>query len=265
MVRERPVAPFMTVMQSRIKQPQFFWFLGHFMVLYHGLKIHMRLFGLGNADYHYRWSLVYLSITYGIVLYQFVKSGQLGFQLSTIRKRLHELDTLQYFVLLMSLYFLSFGGFIDLNILNSLHIYSFFHCINYFKDNLLPFISVIPMTSRTALTKLITDFIAQSNRMSLRIAHDFEMCCVLSLSIRVVYYALAMLTSGTSRCRFVGALIYVWFFKLRYIQNQQLRIDVDNKVAMVESSAYLSQHPVLHNLWFQAKSLFLTIIHKLPA
>lgn len=258
------MAPFMTVMQSRIKQPQFFWFLGHFMVLYHGLKIHMRLFGFGNAEYHYRWSLVYLSITYGIVLYQFVKGGQLGFQLSTIRKRLHELDTLQYFVLLMSLYFLSFGGFIDLNILNSLHIYSFFHCINYFKDNLLPFISVIPLGTRTALTRNITSFIESSNRLCLKVAHDFEMCCVLSLSVRALYYAVAMMTADT-KCRFIGALIYVWFFKLRYIQNQQLRSDVDSKVVMVESSPYLRMYPSVQQLWYRTKTVYLAVLTKLPA
>lgn len=263
MARQRSVAPFLTVLQSRIRQPQFFWFLGHFMVLYHGLKIHLRLFGVKNTQYHYRCCLAYLTVTYGIVLYQFVKSGQLDFQFATIRRRLLELDTLQYFVLLTSLYILSYGGFIDLNILNSLHIYSFFHCLNYFKENLLPFISLIPVQTRTTLNQSITFFIESSNRLCLRIAHDFEMSCVFMLSVRAIFYALSAPLYPT-KCRLIGALIYIWFFKLRYIQNEQLRKDVDDKIAMVEKAPFMIQNPQLQHLWFSVRNTYLYVLKAMP-
>lgn len=226
--RVRPPLGMNTLLRTRIRQPQFYWFLGHVMILYHFIQFHLSIFNGSNQKYHYNRSLIYVLITYGIVLYQFIRSKQLN--VSNYMMNLYKMDNLQYFTLYLTLYVLNVmsSGKILLNGgMLSPTIFALFHVLNYFKENLLPSLTMIPQ--RIMIGSLITGFIRQYNEKCLLVAQSWEIILMfryLFMSLPTTVGKLIIVLLFQQRLDFVSMgklimiIVYCRFIRWRYVANQ---------------------------------------------
>ena len=253
-----------TIMRSRLRQPQFYWFLGHVMTLYHFLRLHLSLFSVSNQRYHYNRSLLYIIISFGIVLYQFIRSKQLN--ASNFFINLYKLDNLQYFILYSILYLLNnlSGQKIMLNGGTiSPAIYSLFHILNYFKENLLPYLYMIPQ--RSMISSLITMFISNYNGKCLILAQTWEIILMFRyviMSVPVIFLKILINLiifhkfDGLLFGQLIMILSYIKFIKWRYVANKQFSMIFNEMVRRMELllNQYTNgQFVFLLPLWHQTK------------
>ena len=264
----RPVASFRAMLRSRVKQPQFYWFLGHFLTLYHFVRFHLALLSVRSQLYHYKMSLFCISVTYGIVLYQFYKGGQLKLSTHNLRHNLRTMDNLQYFIMLTTLWFCAVvSNSIVLNgVTYSPVIYSLFHCLNYFKENLLPF---LPLNSQVKglVNQYITAFISSYNAQFLAMAQVIEIIC--SLRSGLMDLPVALLWSLRrfdikALCKVWSIVTYIWFFKLRYVQNERIRQITAQYIAQLEQLLATKLSPRFMDLWMSYKAIVAALFRSLP-
>lgn len=217
---ERPIAPFTTLMRTKLRQPQFYWFLGHFLTLYHYFRYCLS-FNQVSLHYQYRSVLFYVAVTYSIVLYQFYKSGQL--KLTMINTHMRSLDNLQYFIMSFFLYLGSGYKMISSAIISPV-IFAFFHSTNYFKENLLPFLPLNSI-SKSLLDDKITFFITNYNAKCLVIAQNSEILALIHVIVGLPLMLPRLLIGFNfgNLLNLVVSFSYIWFFKLRYLQSEQMR------------------------------------------
>lgn len=260
----RPRAPLLTVLRARVRQPQFYWFLGHFLTLYHFIRFHLAVYSFASQKYHYTRILFYISATYAIVLYQFYKSGQL--QLGQLRPQLRRLDNLQYFCMLAVLYLCSLSGSMVSGALYSPVIFSLFHCLNYFKENLLPFLPVTPLV-RAVVNNKIARFIGNYNERFLQMAQVFEIMCGCRsglLGLPVSLFRVLVRFSAQNAASVGAMLTYVWFFKLRYLQSESMRLIVGQYVARIDLYVNTRLSPQVASIWHAYKQLATAFFQGLP-
>ncbi|EDO18853.1 hypothetical protein Kpol_1023p22 [Vanderwaltozyma polyspora DSM 70294] len=235
----RPQAPFITLIKSRIRQPQFYWFLGHLLTLYHFVRFHLSFLSIENQNFHYSMALLYISLTYAIVLYQFYKSGQLKFNYLIFLKQLKKLDNLQYFLMLSILFVCSnFGSMVNGSLYSPV-IFSLFHCLNYFKENLLPFLPINNIL-KNIINNNITNFIQNYNGYFLQMAQFFEIICALrsgliSLPIKLIKSILLFNFNSKNISSIISLCCYIWFFKLRFQQSQSMKNLFNHSLSKVDS------------------------------
>lgn len=247
-----------------MRQPQFYWFLGHFLTLYHFIRFHLAVYSFAAQRYHYTRILFYISATYAIVLYQFYKSGQL--QLGQLRPQLRRLDNLQYFCMLGALYVCSLAGSMVSGALYSPVIFSLFHCLNYFKENLLPFLPVTPLV-RAVVNNRIAQFIGDYNERFLQMAQVFEIMCGCRsglLSLPLALFRVLVRFSTQSVASVVALLVYVWFFKLRFEQSETMRLIVRQYVGRIDSYVSVRLPPQFVSKWFAYKQLATALFNGIP-
>lgn len=261
----RSTAPFMTILKSRVRQPQFHWFVGHFMACYHFVRFHLSPFSTAGQNYHYTRVLFYISITYGIVLYQFYKSGQL--EMGKIVRQLQNLDNLQYFCVLTVLYLCSLNNAMVNGSLNSPIIFSFFHSLNYFKENLLPFLPVKPLL-RAVINNNIGNFIENYNGKCLKTAQVFEIICGIRsglIGLPIATIKLLFKFNSEAFTTEIALLTYVWFFKLRYNQCESIRTMLSQFTYLADSTIHARLPPQVGYKWQACKNLIKTLFDKIPA
>lgn len=257
-------APFMHILRLRLRQPQFYWFLGHLMSMYHFIRFHLAFFSSSSQKYHYGRFLLYVTVTYGIVLYQFYKSGQL--QRKNFMLQLRQLDNLQYFCMVAVLYVCSLGGAMVNSALYSPVIFSLFHCCNYFKENLLPFMPLQPILKST-LNQRITFFIQRYNGSFLQMAQVFEIMCGVRSGLLGLPIATVSLLAGFSVQRIsnlIALLAYVCFFKLRYLRSETIRLLTGQYVGRMDGYVH-SNVPSMAPKWQGYKQLVSRLFWRLPA
>lgn len=261
----RPAAPLFTILRSRVKQPQFYWFLGHFLTLYHFLRFHLAMYSLRSQRYHYTRILFYISATYAIVLYQFYKSGQL--KLGNLLPQLRRLDNMQYFCMLALLFVCSLTGATVSGALYSPVIFSLFHCLNYFKENLLPFLPVTPLVKAVVNNK-IGLFIQNHNERYLQMAQVFEIMCGIRAGLFGLPIALLRCLvrfSPANLASAVASLGYVWFFKLRFQQTQSIRLILAQFTLKIDSYADTRLPPQIAAKWHASKQVVQLLFAQVPA
>ena len=261
----RPQAPFLTLLRSRVRQPQFYWFLGHFLTLYHFVRFHLSFWSYESQRHHYSMVLLYISITYAIVLYQFYKSGQLKiFEYKSLLKQVKSLDNLQYFLILSVLFVCSSFGTMINGSLYSPVIFSLFHCLNYFKENLLPFLALNSVL-KNVVNNNITSFISNYNSNFLQMAQFFEIICCLRvglLSLPINFLKLTVLFRFNSRTisNIIACSCYICFFKLRFLQSQSTKLLLNQSLIKIEALIPLQ----FHQQWHLFKNLVVTMFAKVP-
>lgn len=210
-----------------------------------------------------------ISATYGIVLYQFYKSGQLQLNLRNLRQNIKTLDNLQYFIMLTSLLCCSILS--DSIVINgatySPVIYSLFHCLNYFKENLLPFFP-INSTLKTVINNNFTKFISTYNDQFLSMAQVFEIICSLRsglFSLPISLLKLLVSFNIVSISNLIAIIIYVWFFKLRYLHNDRIRQITGQYVFQLDQILGARLPPNIMIKWNAYKQLIKSLFMMLPA
>lgn len=268
--RNRPMAPFGTIIKSRIKQPQFYWFIGHFFTIFNFIQFHLSIASKQNQLSCYRRSLFYISITYAIVLYQFFKSDQLKFNFKLLRQEIKKLDNLQYFSMLFILFILSQFNIIISGSLYSPVIFSIFHFLNYFKENLLPFLPLIPLSLKNLLNSKITVFIQNYNGFFLQMAQVFEITCGLRVGLFLVPFNIFLLLIRRANVSFevvgttLAGLTYMWFFKLRYLQSESMRQIFKQYVLRLDGYVSRTLPPSCARLWNGYKNFVMAVFCKIP-
>ncbi|CAB4254140.1 similar to Saccharomyces cerevisiae YLR064W PER33 Protein that localizes to the endoplasmic reticulum with some nuclear pore complex association [Maudiozyma barnettii] len=264
----RSRASFRVMIKSRIKQPQFYWFLGHFFTLYHFIRFHLSLFSVRSQIYHYKMSLFYISITYGIVLYQFYKSGQLKMDTTSLRHKIKTLDNLQYFIMLTALWICSVMT--DSIVLNGVTyspvIYSLFHCLNYFKENLLPFLP-INSSLKNLINNNITRFISSYNAQFLAMAQVIEIICSLRsglIDLPMALFRFLTRFNLTSILKLWSIVIYIWFFKLRYLQNAKIREITAQYIQQLDQLLVTKLPQNILTKWYAYKHIIKSLFMMLP-
>ncbi|AMD20205.1 HDL539Cp [Eremothecium sinecaudum] len=256
----RPVAPFVTVLRSKLKQPQFYWFLGHFLTLYHYFRYS---FSFAQSSFRKQYSsvLFYIIITYGIVLYQFYKSGQL--KVSTLKSQLQTLDNLQYFVMTSILWCCSGAKVISMAMLSPV-IFALFHSLNYFKENLLPFLPLHPLL-KTFLADKITFFITNYNEKCLMLAQNSEFITLLQviMLLPIDFFSLLWRFNVTNLLKLTAVATYAWFFKLRYMQSPQMKAIV-HQYDIKADQLFQQRAPQLTLKWQGIKSLLIRFFSIIP-
>lgn len=260
----RPTAPLLMILKSRIRQPQFYWFLGHSLTLYHFVRFHLSMYSLKSQKYHYTRILFYISMTYAIVLYQFYKSGQL--KVANLLTQLRQLDNLQYFCMLTLLFLCSLPGAMVSGSLYSPVIFSLFHSLNYFKENLLPYLPLTPLL-KAVINNKIALFIQNYNEKFLQMAQIFEIMCGIRsglFSLPLAFFRLLMSFNAQSLATILALTGYVWFFKLRFMQTDSIRMIMNRFVYKLDSYVNTTLPPPLSQKWEAYKQLVKTLFWKLP-
>ncbi|AGO11489.1 AaceriABR219Wp [[Ashbya] aceris (nom. inval.)] len=254
------VEPPSGVLWSKIKQPQFYWFLGHFLTLYH-YGCYTLSFRQAAIRYQYGSILFYVAVTYGIVLYQFYKSGQL--KPSTLKVQIRTLDNLQYFVLTLVLWTCRHAKIISTATMSPV-IFALFHSINYFKESLLPLLPLQAAT-KTALAGRISFFITNYNERFLMIAQNSEFVTLVQvlLLLPVDCTVLLLRFTTTNLLKVLAVVTYAWFFKLRYLQSPQMKAMVHTYDVRADQLVRQSL-PQLLPYWLHVKHLVLRFFKVIP-
>ncbi|CCD24309.1 Per33p NDAI_0C06500 [Naumovozyma dairenensis CBS 421] len=267
----RPTAPFTTMLRSRIRQPQFYWFLGHLLTLYHFLRFHIAILSIPKQKYHYRMILLNISITYGIVLYQFIKSKQLQLNWNNLRQNLKTLDNLQYFIMLSTLLICSILSRGNVTINGASYgpvIFSLFHCLNYFKENLLPFLP-ISIVWKNLINTNISIFINNYNGKFLTMAQTLEILCALRLAsygLPIALLKTLIMPSLNHILSLLATVNYIWFFKLRFLQSQPMRLIMNEFIKKIDITVMNSNLPPnIKSYWNKYKSIVKNLFDKIPA
>lgn len=252
---QRPVAPLSAVFRTKLKQPQFYWFLGHTLCLYYYIQ-YMLSFREQSVKTNYRKIMLYTVISYGIVLHQYVKSKQLRFQWSNLKQQIRQLDNLQYFTLSIVLLICSLSGGKTLTQTeSSMVIYSLFHALNYFKENVLPFIPMNPML-KGSLSNKISYFITNFNGSFFHAAVMSELVTMCKVCLMLPIQLISVLITFNAKSLFT--LLSIWayavFFKLRYNQSEQMRLLCNQNQMMIEN--FISTRlPMFMDKWLGIKHL----------
>ncbi|CAL9729468.1 hypothetical protein MOUN0_G07492 [Monosporozyma unispora] len=257
----RTPVPFSVIMRSRVRQPQFYWFLGHVMILYHFIQFHLSIFNVTSQRLHYGRSLLYIIITYGIVLYQFIRSKQLtwGNFISSLKK----LDNLQYFTLYLILYLLNVAsnGKIILNGgIISPTIFASFHVLNYFKENLLPYLTMIP--NRNLISSYIGTFIKNYNEKCLIVAQSWEI--ILMFRYLIMSIPMIILTiiwnliiyqrlNGIAMGKLIMVLVYIRFIRWRFLAKKQFATIFNEMIRRFEMGLTQYSNGQFLPIWNQIK------------
>ncbi|AET37739.1 Per33p Ecym_1517 [Eremothecium cymbalariae DBVPG len=259
-VNSRPVAPLATVLRTKLKQPQFYWFLGHFLTLYHYFRYSLS-FKQASIRHQYGSVLFYVFITYGIVLYQFYKSGQL--KPSTVKSQLRTLDNLQYFVMTFVLWCCKNSKIISTATLSPV-IFALFHSLNYFKENLLPALPLQP-AMKNLLTTRIAFFIANYNEQCLMIAQNSEFITLVQVIVLlpIDFFWLLIRFNIQNLLKFVAVATYLWFFKLRYVQSPQMKAIID-QYDLKADQLFQQNAPQLSVQWQKLKQLLIRFFRLIP-
>lgn len=200
--------------------------------------------------------MLYTVISYGIVLHQYVKSKQLRFQWSNLKQQIRQLDNLQYFTLSIVLLICSLSGGKTLTQTeSSMVIYSLFHALNYFKENVLPFIPMNPML-KGSLSNKISYFITNFNGSFFHAAVMSELVTMCKVCLMLPIQLISVLITFNAKSLFT--LLSIWayaiFFKLRYNQSEQMRLLCNQNQMMIEN--FISTRlPMFMDKWLGIKHL----------
>ena len=205
---------------------------------------------------NYMKVLAFSVISYGIVLHQYVKSKQLKFEWSNLKLQMLQLDNLQYFTLSLVLLVCSlFGGEPIGQSITSMVIYSLFHALNYFKENVLQFIPISAIL-KASLSNKISFFTTQFNGSFFQAALISELTTMCRVCLTLPFDSLSLLMRFN-----IGSLLtmlsiwsYAIFFKLRFKQNEQMRLLCAQLQAKVDHTV-ATRFPMLMDKWTGMKHL----------
>lgn len=242
------------------------------------------MFSRSQQIHHYRWMLVYICLTYGIVNYQFYKSDQI--KLTQLNNLIHKLDNLQYFIMI--------GLLLLINIISkephvmisgatySPTVFSLFHCLNYFKENLLPFLPIGANSTnksnnasntntntntnnnvlKNQIRNIISKFIINYNELFLTIAQVFEITCCLRngiISLPTTILGIVFKLEWNKFLKIAGIIIYIKFFQLRYNSNERIQF-LFNKVLNQMENNLLYLNPQLNQFYPRIKNIVIQLI-----
>lgn len=247
------------------KTQQFYWYVGHVLtVLLFVFNQISSFIAPARSEALYRWALLAVLATYAIVVRQIHFRGGLGQIVSkaTSPGFLRD-DNVQYLGLALVLYLSSFKIGAVAGTLYSFAIFSVFHALTYFQNNLLHALP-LPIERQQALNTRINDFTTNSNQQALLIAANAELFTPLSFVLQLpalvfrifrdpVYVIVDVLTLAT----------IVVFLKLRFNQNKYTQTVVqqlDLRISAFVSNPLLPLQAQLFGIYAAFRNALVTYI-----
>lgn len=224
------------------KTQQFYWFLGHFFtIICFVLNLIDSVFS--SSMKYYRFSLVNIILTYIIVIKQIHFKNRTSIKSLSFKKLLND-ENCQYLFLSIWFYVVSFKLGKVSGSLYSFTIYSVFHFLNYFQNNILHYLP-FNLQTQNLINNLITNFTTRFNQYALMLASNSEIFILMSLTLssplllfkifsQFIYILLHVMTM----------IIMIIFLKFRYTNNvftKQILDQYDLKITQT-----LSTVPALH-------------------
>lgn len=149
-------------------------------------------------------------------------------------------------------------------------IFSIFHFLNYFKENLLPFLPLLPHNLKNLLNSKITVFIQNYNGFFLQMAQVFEIICGLRAGLFLLPFNLFLLVIRRTNVSFevigtiLAGLTYLWFFKLRYLQSESMRQIFKQYVLRLDAYISRTLPPYFSLFWNGYKKFVMAVFWRIP-
>ncbi|KAK6197479.1 uncharacterized protein RJT21DRAFT_123294 [Scheffersomyces amazonensis] len=235
---------------------QFYWFLGHvFALLFFAFNFVTSFFSTRLALKYYRFALLSILVTYVIVIKQiFFRNNKL--QIRSVGRFVGD-DNVQYFGLAFVLYLSSFKIGIVSGSLYSFIIFSVFHALTYFQNNLLK-VSVSSAQTQQYLNSAINQFTLNYNQQALILAANAEVILLVMSVFQIIPTIFFNLILQRDLFFFLVKLFTVAyitvFIKLRFDSNQYTKTVIQQYDS--RANEYLVRIPQLsqiYNGWFKGQ------------
>ncbi|KAK6465480.1 hypothetical protein DFJ63DRAFT_316696 [Scheffersomyces coipomensis] len=248
-----PTTPAITSPVVQLKKlagtQQFYWFLGHVLgILFFVLNFITSFFSTRLALRYYRFTLLSIFVTYIIVIKQiFFRNNKL--EIKSVTKFLND-DNVQYFGLAIILYLSSFKIGITSGALYSFVIFSVFHVLTYFQNNLLK-VSVSNVRTQQYLNSIINQFTSDYNERALFLAASSEVVLSLMSLFQLIPTILINLLFKWEIIfvfvKLITILAIVVFTKLRFDSNKYTKAVIQEYDQ--RANQYLIRIPQLNQLY----------------
>lgn len=244
-----------------VKTVQFYWFLSHvFTVLFFLVQTFYSFFSYNQSLRYYQFSLLSIIITYLIVIKQLKKK--------TFNQLVHD-ENIQYLSMAIIYYLSSLRIGVITGSLYSFVIFSIFHILNYYKNNLLE-IFISSIQHQQIIHSKISQFVSTYNQQALLMAANAEIFLLLFGANPLVQ--LPMIITDIFKFDILSIfvrinlfLLVVIFNKFRYDSNQFTRLVVEQWDLKIQQ--LLLKFPQFNSYYDYFKQLIINYITpiKLPA
>ncbi|CAH2352734.1 pore membrane protein of 33 kDa [[Candida] railenensis] len=236
---------FGSTMVALVKTQQFYWFLGHVFVLV-AFFLHNITSFFSKTLFYYKITLLSVLFTYTIVLRQVHFKTFASLKAPNLRANLIKDENFHYFVLAL-VFFLTSSRLGALSgSIYSFTIFSLFHSLTYFQNNILSSLP-ISLSSQQALNSKINNFTSSYNETALMIASQSELLLLTSFVFTIPMTPINLLRSPINAILNVIVFgVVVTFIKLRYDQNKYTQHVVsswDLKISQLLHSPQASMIP----------------------
>lgn len=270
--------PFLTQVRQLAATSQFYWYISHVSAIWFMTWAVIGSMTAGNrsprAIGNYQWSIGSIIVTYLIVIRQTYKGQSISVLFSQPTKLVRD-ENIQYLVLAILLRLFSspvYGG-VNTITLQPFCIFAMFHSLQYFRNNLLPFISVIEPSTRQQVSSKITSFVKNYHETCLTIAANMELLVGLSYSFELLrmllFFQLLQPSYFVQNLKTVVLwAAYIVFNKFRYEENRYTQGLVNNYDTKLCQVLYNDRLPApLRNAFQRARQLFISGVSqiKLPS
>lgn len=198
---------------------QFYWFLGHLSLIICFCMNGLEAIFNGASVKYYRYGLLSIIFTYVIVIKQIHFKNRASVQKLTLAKMARD-ENIQYFGISIWCYLMSFTMGRITGSLYSFNIYSVFHLIHYFQNNILNYLP-IALQSQQALNTTLNQFSTKFNQSALILAANSEIFMLFNLVITsplLIFYTLrGHLVHVVSHV--MTMLVLIVFLKFRFANN----------------------------------------------
>lgn len=204
------------------KTLQFYWFIGHVLsISFFILTTTFSFFSKKRSLYYYKLTLVFVIITYSIVLKQiYFKNTKLASLKKKLTINLLKDENVQYLLLAVTLLISSFkigsisGG------LYSFEIFSIFHVLSYFQNHILSSLS-LSISTQQSINSKINFFTSNYNQQALYIAANSELFLPVGFLLQMPFLLFTVFRDPLYVAIYVLVFILVVVFvKLRYNDNK---------------------------------------------
>lgn len=210
-------------MSKLLKTAQFYWFLSHvFTVLFFLVHLAYSFFNYKQSLRYYQFSLLSILTTYLIVIKQLKKK--------TMVQLIND-ENIQYFVLAATMYLSSLKIGVITGSLYSFVIFSIFHILNYYQNNLLE-IFISSIQQQQLIHGKISHFVSTYNQQALLMAANAEMFLLFFganplIQLPTIFVNLMNKDLLAVLVRINLFLVVLVFNKLRYDSNQFTKLVIE--------------------------------------
>lgn len=201
------------------KTQQFYWFVGHLcLIASFGFNVVESLFS--SRVKYYRYGLLSIIFTYVIVIKQIHFKNKASIQKITFTKLLRD-ENIQYLFLSIWCYMMSFTMGKITGCLYSFNIYSVFHLIHYFQNNLLNYLP-FNLTTQQSLNNTLNQFSGKFNQSALILAANSEIFMLVNLVVTSPLLLFKLFSRGGMIyivCHVLTMVILAVFLKFRFTNN----------------------------------------------